>query len=161
MIADGALGLKIVQEVEKAGSKNHRLVSRLLQRGAILMKTEDFALVKEERDQLLKIIQAKTTVRKFLGAIAYKLGKKRLLKRRDASIAQTIDQGLKEGETGILFIGAYHNVLPRLARDIRVREIKDVRKIREYQSLLSSSPKHQERFADLSRYLVMAVGGGA
>ncbi len=161
MIADGELGLKIVQEVEKAGSKNHRLISRLLQKGAILMRTEDFALVKKERDHLLKIIQAKTTVRKFLALIVYKLSKKRLLRQRDASIAQRIDQALGEGETGILFIGAYHNIMPRLARDIRIQEIRDVRKIREYQSLLSSYPKHQKRFAGLSRYLISKVGEGA
>jgi hypothetical protein len=161
MIADGELGLRIIQEVEKAGSKNHRLVSKLLQRGAILMRTEDFALVKKERDRLLKIIQAKTTVRKFLGLIAYKLSKKKLLRQRDESIARRINQTLGEGETGILFIGAYHTIMPRLARDILIREIKDVGKIREYQSLLPAQEKNKNRFEDLSRYLAAKIGEGA
>jgi hypothetical protein len=123
MIADGDVGLKIIQEGEKAGSKNHRLVSKLLQRGALLMKTEDFTLVKKERDRLLKMIRAKTTAEKIFGLIIYKLTKKTLLRQRDEYIAQRIDQGLDESETGILFIGAYHHVKPRLPRDIHIKEI--------------------------------------
>lgn len=160
MIADGDLGLKIVQEGEKAGSKNHRLVSKLLQRGAILMRTEDFNLVKKERDRLLKMVRAKTTAEKLFGVIIYKLTKKALLRQRDESIAQRINQALEEGETGILFIGAYHKIKPRLSRDIKIQEIKDSRKIKEYQSLLPFYHKNQKRFEDLSRYLISKIGEG-
>ena len=106
MIADGDVGLNIIQEGEKAGSKNHQLVSKLLHRGALLMKTENFNLVKKERDRLLKMIRAKTTVEKLFGLILYKLTKKTLLRQRDEYIAQRIDRALPEGGTGILFIGA-------------------------------------------------------
>ena len=157
MVADGALGLKIVQEGEKAGSKNHRLVSKLLQRGAILMRTEDFSLVKKERDRLLKMVRAKTTAEKLSGLIIYKFTKKTLLRQRDASIARRIDKALAEGETGILFIGAYHRIKPRLARDIKIKEIKDTQKIREYQSLLPVYQKNRKRFEDLSGYLISKV----
>jgi len=157
MFVDGDLGLKIIQDVEKAGSKNHRLVSNLLQRGAILMKTEDFTLVKKERDRLLKMIRAKTTAEKIFGVILYKLTKKTLLRQRDEYIAQRIDQGLQESETGILFIGAYHHVQPRLPRDIKIKEIKETRKIREYQSLLPVYQKNRKRFEDLSGYLISRV----
>ena len=157
MVADGALGLKIVQEGEKAGSKNHRLVSKLLQRGAILMRTEDFSLVKKERDRLLKMVRAKTTAEKLSGLIIYKFTKKTLLRQRDASIARRIDKALAEGETGVLFIGAYHRIKSRLARDIKIKEIKDPRKIKEYQSLLPSYPKNKKRFEDLSGYLISKV----
>jgi hypothetical protein len=160
MIADGDVGLKIIREGEKAGSKNHRLVSKLLQRGAILMKTEDFTLVKKERDRLLKMIRAKTSAEKIFGLIIYKLTKKTLLKQRDEYIAQRIDQALKEGETGILFIGAYHHVQPRLPRDIKIKEIKETRKIKEYQSLLPFYHKNKKRFEDLSGYLVAEIDGG-
>ncbi|TRZ89897.1 hypothetical protein D4R89_05295 [bacterium] len=158
MFADGDVGLNIVQEGEKAGSKNHRLVSKLLQKGALLMKTEDFNLVKKERDRLLKMIRAKTTAEKIFGLIIYKLTKKTLLRQRDEYIAQRIDQALKEGETGILFIGAYHHVQPRLPRDIHIREIKDTRKIKEYQSLLPFYHKNRKRFEDLSGYLISKIG---
>jgi len=157
MFVDGDLGLKIIQDVEKAGSKNHRLVFNLLQRGAILMKTEDFTLVKKERDRLLKMIRAKTTAEKIFGVILYKLTKKTLLRQRDEYIAQRIDQGLQESETGILFIGAYHHVQPRLPRDIKIKEIKETRKIREYQSLLPVYQKNRKRFEDLSGYLISRV----
>ena len=158
MFVDGDLGLKIIQDVEKAGSKNHRLVFNLLQRGAILMKTEDFTLVKKERDRLLKMIRAKTTAEKIFGLIIYKLTKETLLKQRDEYIAQRIDRALDEGETGILFIGAYHHVRPRLPRDIHIKEIKDTRKIKEYQSLLPFYHKNKKRFEDLSGYLISKIG---
>lgn len=157
MIADGDLGLNIIQEGDKAGSKNHRLVSKLLQRGALLMKTEDFNLVKKERDRLLKMIRAKTTAEKIFGLIIYKLTKKTLLRQRDEYIAQRIDQALKEGETGILFIGAYHHVRPRLPRDIKIKEIKETRKIKEYQSLLPFYHKNIKRFEDLGGYLISKI----
>ena len=160
MVADGDVGLNIIQEGEKAGSKNHQLVSKLLHRGALLMKTEDFNLVKKERDRLLKMIRAKTTVEKLFGLVIYKLTKKLLLNQRDDDIARRIDLALDEGETGILFIGAYHHVQPRLARDIKIKEIKEIRKIKEYQSLLPYYPKNKKRFEDLSGYLISKVDEG-
>lgn len=158
MVADGEVGLHIIQEGEKAGSKNHRLVSKLLQRGAILMKTEDFALVKKERDRLHKIIHAKTTAEKLFGLIIYKSTKKLLLKQRDEFIAQRIDNALDEAETGILFIGAYHNIKPGLSQDIKIKEIKEIRKIKDYQFLLPFYQKNKKRFEDLSGYLVCKIG---
>lgn len=160
MIADGDVGLNIIQEGEKAGSKNHQLVSKLLHRGALLMKTEDFNLVKKERDRLLKMIRAKTTAEKIFGLFLYKLTKKTLLKQRDEYIAQRIDRTLQEGETGILFIGAYHHVKLRLLRDIKIKEIKEIRKIKDYQSLLPFYHKNQKRFEDLSEYLISKIDEG-
>lgn len=160
MIADGDVGLNIIQEGDKAGSKNHQLVSKLLHRGALLMKTEDFNLVKKERDRLLKMIRAKTTAEKIFGLFLYKLTKKTLLRQRDEYIAQRIDRALQEGETGILFIGAYHQIKPRLPRDIKIKEIKETRKIKDYQSLLPFYQKNQKRFEDLSGYLISKIDGG-
>jgi len=159
MVADGEVGLHIIQEGEKAGSKNHRLVSKLLQRGAILMKTEDLALVKKERDRLLKIIRAKTTAEKIFGLFLYKLTKKALLRQRDVYIAQRIDLALQEGETSILFIGAYHNIKPGLSQDIKIKEIKEIRKIKDYQFLLPFYQKNKKRFEDLSGYLISKIDG--
>ena len=160
MVADGDVGLNIIQEGEKAGSKNHQLVSKLLHRGALLMKTEDFNLVKKERDRLLKMIRAKTTVEKLFGLFIYKLTKKLLLNQRDDDIARRIDLALDEGETGILFIGAYHNIKQRLPRDIKIKEIKETRKIKDYQSLLPFYHKNKKRFKDLSGYLLSKIGEG-
>lgn len=157
MVAEGEVGEKIVEEGVKSGSKNYELVSKLLKKGAFLVKTEDFKLVKEERDRLLAITQAKSITHKLIAFIKYKLVKNRLLNKRDKSIAQRINKTLNAGERGVLFIGAFHNVRKWLARDIQVKEIKQIRKIRQYYSLLPFYPKHRDRFEELAKYLVSKV----
>ena len=157
MIADGQVGQKIVEEGAKAGSKNYELVSRLLKRGAILVKTEDFKLVKEERDRLLTITQAKSITQKFLAFIKYRLTKNRLLNTRDAFITKRIDETLNHSETGILFIGAYHNIKNKLPKSVHVREIKNTEKVREYQQLLPFYNKNKRYFEELARYLISPI----
>ena len=157
MIAEGEIGQKIVEESAKAGSRNSELVSRLLKRGAILVKTEDFKLVKEERDLLVALTQAKSMTHKLIAFIKYKLIKDRLLNKRDKFIAKSIDESLIQDEIGIIFIGAYHNIKKRLPGSIRVSEIKDARKVKEYQTLLPFCHKNKERFDELTRYLISTV----
>ncbi len=159
MVAEGEIGAKIVEEGLRSGSKNYELVTRLLKQGAILVKTEDFNLVKEERDRLLTITQAKSTAQKIAAFIKYKFIKNRLLRKRDKFIAQRINETLETQERGVLFVGAFHNVKKWLAKDIQIKEIKDMRKIREYYRLLPFYDKHRERFEELSRYLISKPGG--
>lgn len=158
MVAEGEIGEMIVKEGEKSGSRNYELVSRLLKRGAFLVKTEDFNLVKEERDRLLSITQAKSTPKKITAYLKYKFIKDRLLNKRDKFIARRINDTLKEGEKGILFIGAFHNVQKWLAWDLLIKEIKHIHKIREYYSLLPFYPKNKEKFGELARYLISPIG---
>ncbi|MBI5193259.1 MAG: hypothetical protein HZA08_07450 [Nitrospirae bacterium] len=157
MLADGEMGQKIVEEGVKSGSKNYEIVSRLLQKGAILVRTEELALVSEERDRLIKITRAKTVPGKLLLLIVYKLTKNRLLKKRDIFISRRIAETLNQDETGILFIGAYHNVKKRLPIDINIIEIKDTAKVREYQMLLPFYNKHKHRMEKLSKYLISEI----
>ena len=157
MVAEGDVGEKIVEEGVKSGSRNYELVARLLKRGAILVKTEDFNLVKEERDKLLKITQAKTKLEKLFGFIRYKLTKNTLLNKRDRFIAQRIDESLPQDQTGILFIGAYHNINPKLPRDIQIKKIRNVQKVREYHRLLPFYSKNRKRFEELGRYLISKI----
>lgn len=157
MVADKEVGEKIIEEGIKSGSKNYELLSRLIKRGAILVMTEDFNLVKEERDRIVKITQAKTTAGKLVGFIRYKLAKNRLLNKRDNFIAKRIDETLNQGETGIIFIGAYHNIKTRLPKDIQVAEIKDADKVREYQRLLLFHNRNSARFEELGKYLISPV----
>jgi hypothetical protein len=157
MVADGEVGQRIVEEGVKSGSRNYELVARLLKRGATLVKTEDFNLVKEERDKLLKITQAKTKLEKLFGFIRYKLTKNTLLNKRDRFIAQRIDESLPQDQTGILFIGAYHNINPKLPRDIQIKKIKNVQKVREYHRLLPFYSKNRKRFEELGRYLISKI----
>ncbi len=160
MVAEGEIGEKIVEEGINLGSRNYQLVSNLIKRGAILVKTEDFNLVKEERDRLLSITQAKSITQKIIAFIRYKLIKKKLLNKRDKFIAQIINETLNQGETGIIFIGAYHNIKKWLPNAIQIKEIKDADKVKEYQSLLPFYNKNRKRFEELGRYLISEINPG-
>lgn len=157
MVAEGEVGKKIVEETSKAGSKNYELVSKLLKRGALLVKTEDFKLVKEECDRLLAITQAKSIIQKLIAFTKYKFIKNRLLNKRDKVIANRIDETLNHGETGIIFIGAYHDIERRLPKNIQIKKIKDTKKVREYHKLLPFYQKHKKRFDELGGYLISKV----
>lgn len=157
MVAQAEVGQKIVEEGIKSGSKNYEIISRLLQKGAILVKTEDFALVKRERDYLVELTKAMTRIGKLIAYLKYRLIKNELLRKRDEFIANRINGTLNQGETGIIFIGAYHNIKKRLPEDIQIKEIKDVDKVGEYQMLLPFYKKNKERFEELGRYLVSKV----
>ena len=157
MIAEGEVGEKIVEEGRSKGSNNYELVSRLLKKGAILVRTENFHLVKKECDMLRGITQSRSIFQKLLGFIKYKLVKTRLLDQRDRFIVQRINETLDPKETGILFIGASHGVKNLLAQDIQIKEVKEAEKVREYQQLLPFYHKHKQRFEELGRYLISKV----
>jgi pheromone shutdown protein TraB len=55
-----------------------------------------------------------------------------MMEDRDKFIARTINETLQDGETAILFIGAYHNVRPQLSKDILVKEVKEQEKVKAY-----------------------------
>jgi hypothetical protein len=157
MVAGGEVGQKIVEEGAKSGSKNYELIARLLQRGAILFKTEDFKLVKKERDRLIAITQAKSLPEKLIAFMKYKVIKNRLLNKRDEFIARRIEETLNQDETGIIFIGAFHNIKERLPKDVRIMEIKNTEKVREYQKLIPFYNKNRERLKELGRYLISKI----
>ena len=160
LVANGQVGQKIVEEAIKSGSKNYEIIDDLVKRGAILVQTENFGLVKEERDRIVKITQAKTTAEKLIAYLKYRLAKNRLLKKRDNYIAKRIDETLNHGQTGILFMGAYHDIIPKLAKKIQITEIKEVKKVRDYQRSLLSFRKNKEEFGQLAKYLISAVKSG-
>lgn len=158
LLANGDMGLKIVEEGLKSGSKNYEIISGLIRKGAALVKTEDFDSVKKERDSIIELSRAKTKRERFAAYLKYRLYKNHLLKKRDRFIAERINGTLKEGETGILFIGAYHNIIPMLAKDIHIKEVKKIDKVREYQKLLPFQNKYKERLEELNRYMVSTIG---
>lgn len=157
MVAEGEVGREIVAAGVKAGSRNYELVDRLLRRGAVLVRTEYFDLVKREHDCLLAMTRPASTTRKLIAFLKYRFIRNRLLKKRDRFIATQIDKTLIEGQTGILLIGAYHVVRPELPAAIQVREVKEIRKVRDYQRLLPYHRTHAEQFAALGRYLTAPV----
>jgi hypothetical protein len=153
MVAEGEVGAAIVAEGVKSGSPNYRLLHELMNRGAILVKTEDFALVKEELDRLLQVTRAKTTGQKIAAFAKYRLVRDRLLDKRDRFIAARIAESLGPDETGILFIGAYHDVQARLPKDVKCHEVKETMKVREYHNLLRLNDRQRARFEALGQYL--------
>jgi len=158
MVADGSLGRRIVEGTAAAGSLNYQLVLRLLDRGACLVKTEDLGLVKREYDRLVAITRARSTWAKLVAAVRYRCVKAVLLRKRDAFIARRINETLESGETGILFIGALHEVAGHLASDIHVEEVKDTTKVRDYQKLLPVQSRDAQRFEQLGAYLAAPPG---
>ncbi|MBI5701018.1 hypothetical protein HZC34_04120 [Candidatus Saganbacteria bacterium] len=157
MVGEDDVGKLMVESGALAGSKNHELVLNLMNRGALLVKTEDYKLVKDERDKLLSITEDKSLIQKLIAFLKYKMVKDRLLKQRNEYIAGRIDKTLGPDERGVLFIGAYHNLKCRLPKDIRITEIKDADKIREYHQLLPFCNKKKKRFEELSKYLTSRV----
>ena len=157
LVADGEEGLRIVRESVSQGSKNYEIVGRLLERGAVLVKTESLSLVKQEYNYITKMTRSKSLKEREVAALRYKLAQGKLLKQRDEFIAGRINETLAEGETGILFIGAYHDVVHRLAPDIRVGQVKEVARVKEYHKSLINTKRHDQQLQELGEYLVSPV----
>lgn len=136
LVADGDLGMKIVKTAAEIGSKNYLLVYNLVERGAAIMKTEDIEIVKKERDFVVEMAQSKSFIERLLHYTKYMLCKGRLLKQRDEYIVKRIDETLKEGETGIVFLGALHNVVSMLPKDIELIEVKKKEEVERYENQL-------------------------
>jgi len=80
------MGQRVSGLLEKASIRRvrtMRLVGKLLERGAALVKTEDLALVKEEYDYVTKIARARSPREKEAWSLRYKLAQDSLLRRRD------------------------------------------------------------------------------
>ena len=69
LMIDGALGKKIVEEGVKKGSKNYKIILKLVERGAEIRKTEDLSLLKKEYDSLIKLSQTKSPIEKTLNTL--------------------------------------------------------------------------------------------
>lgn len=151
LAADGPMGRRIVEEAAARGSRNYRLILELVRRGAEVRKTEDPLLLLREREGLLRLIQQ----REAQASPEEIEEKERLLRERDAFIAGTVEATLKEGEIGVLFIGAYHDVLPRLACGIVVESAKDPKTVQAYFRELVSG--REDRLRELGRELAEPV----
>jgi hypothetical protein len=157
LVADGAEGLRIVRESISQGSKNYKIVGRLLERGAVLVKTENLSLVKQEYGYIIKMTHFSSVKEREVASFRYKLIRSKLLKQRDEFIAGRINETLAEGETGILFIGAYHDVMHRLAPDIRVGQVKEVARVKEYHRALINTKRYDQYLQELGEYLTSPV----
>jgi len=158
-VSDGDLGKKIIEEGVRRGSKNYEIILNLLNRGAKIVSTEDMALLQEEYGYISQIIKAETAFRRRLAYKEYESRKGHLARERDRFIAGTINETLKDGEVGLLFIGAYHDVIPHLAKDIVVEQHKEQGKVKSYFDELMYGGD-ERNFERLTRYISSAVGAG-
>lgn len=166
MPVDGSVGEKIVQSLASDGSINHKIVAYLIEHGAVLMKTEDAELLKEEYFLTKSLAQKRSLLGSLWALARYRFRKNRLLRARDSYMSKRIDESLQEGETGICFLGASHEVVRRLSGDIKVIALKDPQKVREYtqkiarrrvRSGVSDASKLIEGLNTLGHYLTMPI----
>ncbi len=153
LMAGGDLGRRIVEEGANRGSRNYQIVLDLMKRGAEIRKTEDVELLKEELNQILRIAQSSSAWEKTVTHIGKEVDRKTLLEKRDRFIAKSINDTLTEEESGVLFIGAFHNVVPMLAKNIKIQEVKSRKKVKDYFNILISGG-NEKKFEELAKYLV-------
>jgi len=117
----GPLGERIVRETAAKGSRNYQIVQKLMDRGAKVEATESPDLLRIEYGYIKGLLEAKSDEERKAAEARYNLVKDKLLEERDLFIARSIDSSLKEGETGLIFIGASHDVVSKIAQDIEVK----------------------------------------
>ncbi len=153
MVVGGEIALKIIADSVKAGSKNYEIVSNLVSKGGIIMQTEDIALVKKEVEMLKSLPSTGSLLNKVIQLIKFKINRYRLLNARDQYIARKIAETLDTDEIGLIFLGAYHNILNKLPKDIQVVEFKEIKKVRAYQKILPFHNRYKQKFGTLSQYI--------
>jgi hypothetical protein len=119
--------LRIVNELARAGSRNHKLLLRLRARGATIMGTESAELLVEEYQLARQLVAGAPQAADPQDNAEQTLARS-LLKRRDEFIAARINTTLKPRETALVFLGLLHSLSPKLAPDIEVRSLFDDRR---------------------------------
>jgi len=97
----------MVKEMTTQGSRNYSLINRLIKKGAQITGTENSTYLLAQYSRLRDNHEIATDY------------DKNLLKKRDAFIAQRIETTLQEDETGLIFIGAEHDLCPYLSPAIK------------------------------------------
>lgn len=108
---------KIVDETQTA---NYDILRWLKGKEAVIFGTEDPKLLMEEYQALQTIANCSDGEVKTAARLEYLRKSSWLLEERDRSIAKRIRETLPEGGTGLLFIGAAHDVGLFLDNEIRV-----------------------------------------
>ncbi len=119
----GGHELAIVTAMAKAGSRNHRLLLQMQEKGATIMGTESPELLRQEYELMKEILSSARSPEELGEPQRGDLQKdvtKSLLQQRDAYIATRINSTLCPQETGLLFLGCSHAVAGLLDTDIRV-----------------------------------------
>lgn len=110
--------IDIVQDLAKLGSPNHRLVLKLVERGARLVGTESAELLVREYEIIKQRLDQGSDTGSGSPAERPEEILEAILTSRDEFIAKRINDTLEPGEAGIVFLGMLHNLSPWLATDI-------------------------------------------
>ena len=155
----GEIAQVIIDRLAQTGSPNYKLLKFFTKRGAYVQKTEDPELLKQEYQLTKDLVARKNLISAIFAFLKYKLKKNKLLVARDEYITKQINQNLKEGKTGICFLGAYHDVLSKLASDIKIVLVKNPDKVKEYYQRLTNG-ETVGAINDLARYLTKPIQKG-
>ena len=109
---------KIVRDLAMQGVPNHRILLKLMERGAAIEGTEDPDLLRSEYELIMTTAVGATDACRPEGARAAQL--RDLLDQRDRFIARRIDATLTQQDIGILFLGALHRAVQELPGSIQV-----------------------------------------
>lgn len=111
---------EIVRDLAKAASSNHQLLLSLMHKGATLMGTESPHLLIDEYRLAQAVLRAKDAKEAARIERQHDAQSRSLMARRDRFIAGRINESLRAGETGLLFLGVLHSITTLLEKDIRV-----------------------------------------
>lgn len=103
---------EITAKLAEKGSRNHKVILELVNKGARLEGTEDPNLLIEEYDYLTELFRGsrnseldyKAAMKKYINESA------ELMKKRDVFIANRIKDTMQDGETALIFIGVRHQL---------------------------------------------------
>ncbi|HKI48317.1 MAG TPA: hypothetical protein VKA69_03260 [Desulfobacteria bacterium] len=150
----GEIGLKIIREGARRGSRNYGIVLDLINRGGVIKKTEDVELLQKELIRTKQLSGKDAHGKEELDAFQDLTSGEQLMADRDHFVAQTINETLEH--RGVLFMGAYHHVPVSLDKDIEIVELKKIDKVQAYLKILySEGPR--EVLAALSAYMVSPI----
>ena len=155
----GKTAQTIIDKLAKSGSPNYQLLKELVKKGACMQKTEDPELLKQEYQLTKNLAARKNFLSTIVAFLKYKLRKNGLLKARDEYIAAQINQNLKEGETGMCFLGAYHDVVSKLSSDIKIVLVKGPDTVKKYYQRLTYG-ETPGAINKLARYLTKPIKTG-
>lgn len=111
---------EIVEKLADAGSRNHRMLMRLKDKGATLMGTESPDLLIEEYKSMKQFLAVKDSDTTAEERVRQEAISSSLLEKRDRFIADRINHTLQGGETGVLFLGMLHSLEEWIDDDVEV-----------------------------------------
>lgn len=110
--------LELVRKAAAGGSQNHQLLLDMIGRGADLVGTEDPKLLLEEYRNVRAGMGQRCEGRRLDESAGENSRYRQTLAKRDAYIGRRIGESLRQGRTGIVFLGIMHEIAPYLPGDI-------------------------------------------